>query len=591
MKSENFTEVYRHSMAHILAKAIVEIFGKENVQIAIGPQIEDGFYYDFLLPRTLTPDDYSVIEKKMTEIMRRKEAFVYRKVSKENALAEFEGQKYKIELINDLGSDETISIYDTGDDFKDLCRGPHVTNSSELLSCAFKIKSVSAAYWRGSEKNDILQRVYVMAFENKEDLKAHLAFLKEAKERDHKVLGPQLDLFFMDSTAPGMPYWLPRGWKLFNVILDFWREEHEKRGYQEISSPLINHNSLWVTSGHWDHYQNNMFTIEVNENTTYGVKPMNCPNSIIVYKRKTHSYRDLPLRLSDCDVLHRKEKSGELNGLLRVQMFRQDDSHNFITENQIFEEVNAILDIADLFYGIFGLKYRPELSTRPKDFMGDISLWDKAERELKQILDARYGEGGYDINEGDGAFYGPKIDIMMQDALKRHWQMGTIQLDFQLPRNFGITFTDKDGLEKTPVLIHRVIYGSLERFIGILIENFKGSFPFWISPVQVGIVPIGESHIEYAKTIEEQLRGMKVRCESECSDTHMNKKIKYFRNYRVPYVVVVGDTEVENNTVSVNIRGGKQMKNIPLEAFITLCNKLSSTRALELVYEPADIVG
>lgn len=371
--------------------------------------------------------------------------------------------------------------------------------------------------------------------------------------------------------------------------MDFWREEHEKRGYQEISSPLINHNSLWVTSGHWDHYQNNMFTIEVDENTTYGVKPMNCPNSIVVYKRKTHSYRDLPLRLSDCDVLHRKEKSGELNGLLRVQMFRQDDSHNFITENQIFDEVNAILDIADLFYGIFGLKYRPELSTRPEDFMGDISLWDKAERELKQILDARYGEGGYDINEGDGAFYGPKIDIMMQDALKRQWQMGTIQLDFQLPRNFDITYTDKDGTEKTPVLIHRVIYGSLERFIGIIIENFKGSFPFWISPVQVGIVPIGETHIEYAKAIEEQLRSVKVRCESEFSDTHMNKKIKYFRNYRVPYVVVVGDNEVENNTVSVNIRGGKQMKDIPLDVFVSLCNKLNSTRALELVYEAKDI--
>lgn len=589
MKSENFSEVYRHSMAHILAKAMVEIFGKENVQLAIGPQIDDGFYYDFLLPRTLTPEDFSVIENKMTEIMKRKETFAYREVSKEDALAEFEGQKYKIELINDLGSDETISIYDTGEDFKDLCRGPHVANSSELLSCAFKIKSVSAAYWRGSEKNDILQRIYVMAFENKEDLKAHLAFLQEAKERDHKVLGPQLDLFFMDPTAPGMPYWLPRGWKLFNVILDFWREEHEKRGYQEISSPQINHNSLWVTSGHWDHYQNNMFTIEVDENTTYGVKPMNCPNSIVVYKRKTHSYRDLPLRLSDCDVLHRKEKSGELNGLLRVQMFRQDDSHNFITENQIFDEVNAILDIADLFYGIFGLTYRPELSTRPENYMGDISLWDKAESELKQILDARYGEEGYDINEGDGAFYGPKIDIMMQDALKRQWQMGTIQLDFQLPRNFDITYTDKDGTEKTPVLIHRVIYGSLERFIGILIENFKGSFPFWISPVQVGIVPIGESHIEYAKTIEEQLRGVKIRCECELSDTHLNKKIKYFRNYRVPYVVVVGDNEVVNNTVSVNIRGGKQMKDIPLDAFVNLCNKLNSTRALELIYEANDI--
>lgn len=589
MKTENFSVVYRHSMAHILAKAVVEIFGKDNVQLAIGPQIEDGFYYDFMLPRSLTPDDFSVIEKKMTEILKRKEDFSYREVSRDKALEEFKDQKYKVELINDLDSDAVISIYDTGDDFKDLCRGPHVANASELLSCAFKIKSVSAAYWRGNEKNDILQRIYVMAFESKELLKEHLSFLKEAAECDHKILGPQLDLFFMDSTAPGMPYWLPRGWKLFNLILDFWREEHEKRGYQEISSPLINHNSLWVTSGHWDHYQNNMFTIDVDENTTYGVKPMNCPNSIVVYKRKTRSYRDLPLRLSDCDVLHRKEKSGELNGLLRVQMFRQDDSHNFITENQIFDEVNSILDIADLFYGIFGLQYRPELSTRPADFMGDITLWDKAEAALKEILDTRYGQDGYDINEGDGAFYGPKIDIMMKDALKRQWQMGTIQLDFQLPRNFNITYTDSDGKEKTPVLIHRVIYGSLERFIGILIENFKGSFPFWISPVQVGIVPIGEDHIDYAKEIEEKLRETGVRCEAEFSESHMNKKIKYFRNYRVPYVIVVGDNEVENNTVSVNIRGGKQMKNIPLDSFVSLCNRLNKTRTLNLVEDATEV--
>ena len=589
MKSENFSNVFRHSMAHILAKAIVEIFGAENVQLAIGPQIEDGFYYDFLLPRTLTPDDFTAIENKMSEIMKRKEDFVCREVSRAEALTEFSGQKYKTELINDLGSDEIISIYDTGSDFKDLCRGPHVSNSAELLGCAFKIKSVSSAYWRGNEKNDILQRIYVIAFETKDELKEHLNFLKEAAERDHKVLGPQLDLFFMDPTAPGMPYWLPRGWKLFNVILDFWREEHEKRGYQEISSPLINHNSLWVTSGHWDHYQHNMFTIEVDENTIYGVKPMNCPNSIMVYKRKTRSYRDLPLRLSDCDVLHRKEKSGELNGLLRVQMFRQDDSHNFITEDQIFDEVNSILDIADLFYGIFDLQYRPELSTRPADFMGDISLWDKAEAALKEILDARYGQDGYDVNEGDGAFYGPKIDIMMKDALKRQWQMGTIQLDFQLPRNFDITYADKDGTEKTPVMIHRVIYGSLERFIGILIENFKGSFPFWISPVQVGIVPIGDSHVEYAKEIEQKLREVRIRCEAELSENHMNKKIKYFRNYRVPYVVVVGDNEVNNSTVAINVRGGKQMKDIPLGKFIELCDRLNKERILELIEDESDI--
>lgn len=589
MISANFSSVFRHSLAHILAKAVVEIFGEENVQLAIGPQINDGFYYDFLLPRNVTPDDFENIESKMHEIIKRKEPFVYREVSREEALEEFKNQQFKIELINEFASNEKISIYDTGNDFKDLCRGPHVESSAELLSCSFKIKSVSAAYWRGNENNAILQRIYVMAFETKEELKQYQQFLKEAKERDHKILGPQLDLFFMDATAPGMPYWLPRGWKLFNTILDFWREEHEKRGYQEISSPLINHNSLWVTSGHWDHYQHNMFTINIDENTTYGVKPMNCPNSILVYKRKTRSYRELPLRLSDCDVLHRKEKSGELNGLLRVQMFRQDDSHNFITEDQIYDEVNAILDIADLFYGIFGLEYRPELSTRPEDFMGDIALWDKAEAALKEILDKRYGEGGYDINEGDGAFYGPKIDIMMKDALKRQWQMGTIQLDFQLPRNFDITYTDSDGFEKTPVIIHRVIYGSLERFIGILIENFKGAFPFWISPVQIGIVPIGEHHIKYAKEITKLLMNEHIRVDVDFSDSHMNKKIKAFKNYRVPYVIVLGDNEVNNRTVSVNIRGGKQMKNIPIDSFVALCKRLDSTKALDLVEDTTEI--
>lgn len=582
MKTENFSECYRHSMAHILAKAVVEIFGEENVKLAIGPQISDGFYYDFLLPRTITPDDFEMIESKMREILKRKEEFRYVEVSREEAMEQFKGQQFKEELIQELPEGETISMYYTGDDFKDLCRGPHVSNSAELLSCAFKIKSVSAAYWKGDEHNAVLQRIYVFAFETKEELKAHLKFLQEAKERDHKVLGPQLDLFFMDPTAPGMPYWLPKGWKLFNTLLDFWREEHEKRGYQEISSPLINHNSLWITSGHWDHYRDGMFTIPVDENNTYGVKPMNCPNSIIVYKRKNRSYRDLPLRLSDCDVLHRKEKSGELNGLLRVQMFRQDDSHNFITEDQIYDEVNAILDIADLFYGIFGLTYRPELSTRPEDFMGDIALWNKAEDNLREILNKRYGEDGYDVNEGDGAFYGPKIDIMMKDALNRQWQMGTIQLDFQLPRNFDITYADKDGTEKVPVIIHRVIYGSIERFIGILIENFKGAFPFWISPVQVGIVPIKEEHSGYAKEVAEALQKKRIRCEADYSENHMNKKIKGFRNYKIPYVLVLGNDEAEHRTVSINIRGGKQLKNIPLEQFVEACSRMNEERTLEL---------
>lgn len=583
MEKEEFGQCYRHSLAHILAKAICEIFGAENVQLAIGPQINDGFYYDFLLPRPISTEDFLTIENKMNEILKRKENFQRQEISKDKALDLFRDQKFKCELINDLPVGEVISVYYTGKDFKDLCSGPHVNNSEELSKVAFKIKSVSSAYWKGNEKNEVLQRIYVYAFESKKELKEHLAFIEEAKQRDHKVLGPQLDLFFIDPSAPGMPYWLPKGWKLFNTLLDFWREEHEKRGYQEISSPIINYNSLWITSGHWDHYKTSMFVISNDDNNVYGVKPMNCPNSILVYKRTNRSYRELPLRLSDCDVLHRKEKSGELNGLLRVQMFRQDDSHNFVSEDQIYDEVNAILNIADLFYGIFGLTYRPELSTRPIDFMGDISLWDKAEVALLDILDKRYGENGYDVNEGDGAFYGPKIDIMMEDALKRQWQMGTIQLDFQLPRSFNISYADKDGKDKVPVIIHRVIYGSMERFIGILIENFKGAFPFWLSPLQVGIVPIRENHIDYAEKVRDKLQLSKIRCEADLTENHMNKKIKYFRNYKVPYVLVLGDEEKSNNTVSINIRGGKQIKNMALERFIEICSTQIIDRNLNLI--------
>lgn len=578
-----FDECYRHSLSHILAKAVVELYGKENVKLAIGPQIEDGFYYDFLLPKTVTADDFETIENKMREILKRREPFIYKEVSREEALALFADQQFKCELIRDLPEGEKISIYHTGDDFTDLCRGPHVESSQDLLNCAFKIKSCSSAYWRGDEHRDILQRIYVTAFKTKDELKEHLRLLAEAKERDHRKLGPQLDLFFMDESAPGMPYWLPKGWKLFNLILDFWREEHEARGYQEISSPLINSNSLWITSGHWDHYKNNMFTIPMDENTTYGVKPMNCPNSIVVYKRKPRSYKDLPLRLSDCDVLHRKEKSGELNGLLRVQMFRQDDSHNFITEDQIYSEVNDILDIADKFYGIFGLTYRPELSTRPADFMGDISLWDKAETALKTILDSRYGAGGYDINEGDGAFYGPKIDIMMKDALKRQWQMGTIQLDFQLPRNFDIHYTDSDGTAKTPVIIHRVIYGSLERFLGILIEQFKGAFPYWISPVQVGIVPIREEHNEYATELAQIFRKNKIRYEIDTTDSNMKEKIKKFKNERMPYTIIVGDKEVAERTVSLNTRTGKNVNGVPLDTFLAWSAKMNEEKSLTII--------
>ena len=581
--AENAVEMCRHSMAHVLAKAVMELY--DGVKLAIGPAIDTGLYYDFDIPTAITDTDFEKIEARMTEIIKRREDLTRREMSAEEALKLFAGQPYKLEMINALDGKEDISVYDLGDDFADLCRGPHVENAGHLRSWSFKVASVAGAYWHGDENNPMLQRVYVYAYPSKAELKEFLNFLEEAKKRDHRRLGPQLDLFFMDETAPGMPYWLPNGWKMFNTLLDFWREEHEKRGYQEISSPLVNLNSLWKISGHWAHYQENMFIIPLSEEQVYAVKPMNCPNAMLVFQRKTRSYRDLPLRFSDCDVLHRKEVSGTLHGLLRVQMFRQDDSHNFISEDQIYSEINSILDIADLFYNIFGLTYSPVLSTRPKDFMGEVELWDKAETELKAVLDARYGTDGYKVNEGDGAFYGPKIDIMMKDALNRVWQMGTIQLDFQLSRNFNLTYTDRDGSLKTPVVVHRVVYGSIERFIGLLIEHFAGHFPFWISAQQVGIVPVRDEHIDYANGIAEKLRMAKIRATVDASNGTMGNKIKSFRQGMLPYILIVGDKEKDEGTISLRVRTGKQVNDISLDSFIGVCRDMTETHALTLTEE------
>ena len=478
MDREAYLQVYRHSLAHVLAKAVIEIFGRESVQYAIGPQIADGFYYDFVLPRNLTQDDFPMIENKMREILKRKENWSVKEYSRDEARELFRDQKFKTELIDALPADARLTVYSTGDDYQDLCRGPHVENSQDLLGAAFQIKSVSGAYWRGDEKRDSLQRIYVYAFPTKEELKAHLNLIREAQERDHKKLGREQELFMFDETAPGMPYWLPRGWKLYQALLKYSREVQARHGYTEISAPLINNKKLWLISGHWAHYINNMFMVPgisgwlaadaeipgVLENAseesgekkavkiqagsvlynrenldTMAAKPMNCPNAMLTFKRKNRSYKELPIRYSEYDVLHRKEKSGQMNGLFRVQEFRQDDDHTFVAENQIEAEIADIISIADEVYSTFGVSYRAELSTRPDDFMGDIEVWNRAEAALKKILTDKYGEGGFEINEGDGAFYGPKIDLQIKDALGREWQCGTIQLDFQLPHNFGLS--------------------------------------------------------------------------------------------------------------------------------------------------------
>ena len=570
-------EVIRHSMAHLMAYAVQELY--KDVKFGIGPAIDKGFYYDFDVENPFEPEDLQKIEDKMRELLKKDCVFERLVLTRDEALKMFKDQPYKVELIKELPEGEEISAYRCGD-FIDLCRGPHVEDFKKLRNVAFKLDKSSTAYWRGDEKNKMLQRIYAFAFATKEELKEHLKFIEEAKARDHRKLGPALDLFMIVDTAPGMPYWLPKGLKLFNTLIDFWREEHEARGYQEISSPLINAKQLWITSGHWAHYRENMFSIEDED---FAVKPMNCPNAMVVYKRKVHSYRDLPLRYSDCDVLHRKEGSGTLHGLLRVQMFRQDDSHNFIRPDQIESEIASILEIADKFYDIFNLSYRCVLSTRPDDYMGDIELWNEAEKKLGEVLDKRYGVGGYEINEGDGAFYGPKIDLLMKDALGREWQMGTIQLDFQLPRNFDLYYTDKDGSRQTPVVVHRVIYGSIERFIGLLIEHTKGEFPLWISPTQVGIVPVSEEQYDYAKEVAEELKKHKIRVELDLSEGGMGGKVNNFRKMKIPYTVIIGNEEIANHSISLKIRGGKQVNNIPMEKFIRALDEQVANKNYELV--------
>ena len=590
MDKEELKAVYRHSMAHILAKAVVELFGKDEVQYAIGPEIADGFYYDFAITRGITKEDYKSIEDKMREIMKRKEDWTRLEVTRSEALDLFKGQKYKIELIQDLPEDEKITVYRTGDDFVDLCRGPHVENSQDLLNIAFQIRSVSGSYWRGDEHNDQLQRVYCYAFPSKQELKDHLNLVKEAMERDHKKIGKELDIFMFDPTAPGMPYWLPRGWKMFNALLDFWRQLHEKAGYQEISGPVLNSKQLWVQSGHWDHYKENMFITMGEDENLLAIKPMNCPNAINVYRRTQHSYRDLPFRYAQTDIIHRHEKSGELNGLFRVQEFHQDDAHLLVTANQIADEIKSIMDLAEIIYGTFGLTYIAELSTRPDDYMGDIELWNQAEDSLKTILEEKYGAGNYELNEGDGAFYGPKIDLKMKDCIGREWQMGTIQLDFQLPLNFDLKYVGADGTMKRPIIIHRAIFGSMERFIGILIENFKGSMPFWLSPVQVGIVPIRTEHNEYAKEVENLLLKNRIRSEADYSDRNMKEKIKKYKHYKNPYIIVLGDREAEEHTVSINLRGqNKQLQNVPLDVFIKMCKTMNEEYTLELIDEVPEV--
>jgi threonyl-tRNA synthetase len=577
----------RHSAAHVLAEAVRDQFDGE-VRFGIGPPIDEGFYYDFELPRSLTDEDLPAIEARMREIINGSHEFAFSAIDRAEARQLFADQPFKLELIENLEAGQTddngeplegaeeITTY-TQDDFTDLCRGPHVESTAEIP--AFKLLSIAGAYWRGDERRPMLQRIYGTAFKSEEELELYLTRREEAERRDHRKLGRELELFHLDRRAPGMPYWLPKGLKLFNALVEFWREEHEERGYQEISSPLINEKSLWDQSGHWEHYKDNMFVIPVDENTTYGVKPMNCPNAMVVFNLNQYSYRDLPLRLSDCDVLHRHERSGVLHGLLRVQKFSQDDAHIFCAEDEIEEEYRQIFEICKLFYGLFDLNYKFRLGTRPEGFIGDRETWDKAEAALTRILDEHVGRDGYWIEEGDGAFYGPKVDIMMEDALGREWQMGTIQLDFQLPRRFDCTYIDNEDKPRTPVVIHRVIYGSLERFIGILIEHTAGAFPPWLAPVQAQVIPITDDHVEGAQKIAKRLREARIRAVVDDGDRRMGAKIRRAELQKVPWMLVLGNRELESDTVSLRLRSGEQPGSMPVEEFVDYATGLIKERA------------
>lgn len=561
----NGKKAYWHTTSHIMSQAIKRLY--PEMKLAIGPSIDNGFYYDFDTDKPFTPEMLEEIETEMKKIIKEDLPLERFELPREEAIKFMEEKEepYKVELINDLPEDAVISFYKQGE-FTDLCAGPHLMSTGKVK--AIKLLSSSGAYWRGNEKNKMLQRIYGISFPKASQLDEYVNMIEEAKKRDHRKLGKELELFFFDETAPGMAYWMPKGFTLMNTLIEFWRKEHKKRGYQEFSGPQLNSSVLWKTSGHWDHYKDDMFVLTDADGNEQALKPMNCPNSIKIYQQKLRSYKDLPLRFNDVDVIHRNEKSGQLNGLFRVRMFRQDDSHNYITEEQIGSEIKDIIEIAKDLYSVFGLEYLLTLSTRPDDYMGEIETWNKAEKDLKNVLDEICGEGNYRINEGDGAFYGPKIDIKMKDCLGREWQMGTIQLDFQLPQRFNLSYIDKEGNKKTPIMVHRAIFGSFDRFIGILTEHFAGAFPVWLAPVQIKILPIADKHKEYSKQLLNKLEEQGLRVELDDREEKIGYKIREAQLQKIPYMLIIGDKEVEANAVGVRSRKDGDIGQMPVEEFI-----------------------
>ncbi len=565
--SNKAKDTFRHTSSHILAQAVKRLY--PDAKLGIGPAIENGYYYDFDLDYRFSEEDLQKIEKEMEKIVQEALEINRFELPRNEAikLMSDKEETYKVELIQDLPEDAVISFYKQGD-FVDLCAGPHLMNTKQIK--AIKLQSIAGAYWRGSEKNKMLQRIYGTSFPKKKELDAYIEMLEEAKKRDHRKIGKELDLFSIQEEGPGFPFFHPKGMVLRNVLENFWRKTHEEREYEEIKTPIILNEHLWHTSGHWDHYKENMYFTKIDEGD-YAVKPMNCPGAILVYKRKMWSYRDLPIRMGEMGLVHRHELSGALHGLMRVRCFTQDDAHIFMLPEQVKEEITGVIDFVDFVYGIFGFKYNVELSTKPEDSMGSDEDWDLATNSLKEALDEKGLK--YVVNEGDGAFYGPKIDFHLEDCIGRTWQCGTIQLDFQMPQKFDLCYIGSDSEKHRPIMIHRVIFGSIERFIAILIEHFAGKFPAWLAPVQVKVLPIADKFHNYAERTVSKLKAAGIRVEFDTRNEKIGYKIREAQLEKVPYMLIIGEKEMDSDTVSVRSRDQGDLGGQKLQVFIEKLNK------------------
>lgn len=558
---EDGKDAFRHTSSHVLAQAVKRLF--PQAKLAIGPAIQDGYYYDFDVEKTFTPEDLEAIEKEMQKVVDEDYSLVREEWDRDKAIEYFrdKGEIYKAQLIEDLPEDALISVYKQGE-FIDLCAGPHAPSTGRIR--AFKLLSVAGAYWRGDEKNKMLQRIYGTSFEKGKDLEDYLNLLEEAKKRDHRKIGKELDLFSIQEEGPGFPFFHPKGMIIRNILEDLWRNEHTKRGYQEVKTPIILNEDLWHRSGHWDHYKENMYFTEI-DGGGYAVKPMNCPGGMLLFRRKLHSYRDLPQRVAELGLVHRHELSGALHGLMRVRCFTQDDAHIYMLPSQIKDEIIGVIELTDYIYSIFGFEYNVELSTKPENSMGSDEDWERATDGLRDALEAKGVD--YKLNEGDGAFYGPKIDFHLKDCIGRTWQCGTIQLDFQMPERFDLVYVGPDGEKHRPVMIHRTIFGSIERFIAILTEHYAGAFPAWLAPVQVKVLPITDKHNGYAEDVREKLTELGFRAEADLRNEKVGYKIREAQMEKIPFMLVVGDKEMENNTVSVRSRGKGDVGASSLEEF------------------------